>query len=89
MRREPVGNLMDGIWDFVQQTHNFIAIPGKIRSQHPTWQMAAEALSDGACREEGTDFFSYATGASRHFLDRNCGCVVVAGYADHPSARAH
>ena len=88
-------NLMPGIWDFVQQSHNFIASKVSLRPinavspQPHTWQTRADRVIDGPRLEEKTDFLSYyTTGAVAHFIGCDCCRVVVAGHADRACARA-
>src|SRR3954454_22371546 len=50
--------------------------------------MAADQLIDGRRPEDGTDFFSYAAGASPRVTQCDCRGVVVAGHADYAGARA-
>jgi hypothetical protein len=52
-----------------------------------SWQKAGKALIDEPFPEDGTDFFSYATGAPRRFPECDRCCVVVVGHADHADAR--
>src|SRR5258708_36091235 len=85
---------MTRISDFVQQTHNFIA-PGENcrRTERGlplgcSWQIAGDRLIDGPRPEDGTDFSSYAAGASPDIPEYDRSRVVVVGHADHARARA-
>src|SRR5437879_5808001 len=53
-----------------------------------TWQTAGDRVIDGPRPEDGTDFSSYAAGASPDIPWYDCRGVVVAGHADHAGARA-
>src|SRR5205823_11730559 len=53
-----------------------------------TWQTAGDRVIDGPRPEDGTDFSSYAAGASPDIPWYDCCGVVVAGHADHAAARA-
>src|SRR4029077_10314985 len=52
-----------------------------------SWQTAGDRLIDGPRPEDGTDFSSYAAGASPVIVGYDRGRVVVAGHADHARAR--
>jgi hypothetical protein len=45
------------------------------------WQKGGKTLIDESFPEDGTDFFSYAAGASGYLPDRDLCCVVVARHA--------
>ena len=53
-----------------------------------SWQIGGDRLIDGPRQEDGTDFTSYAAGASPDIAVHDCRHVVVAGHADHLGARA-
>src|SRR5882757_5442923 len=84
---------MTGILDFVQQTHNFIASAQNCRrttmvlTDSRSWQTGSDRLIDGP-PEDGTDFASYAAGASPHLTLSDRSRMVVACHADHACARA-
>src|SRR5436305_4506328 len=52
------------------------------------WQIARDRLIDDPFQEDGTDFLSYAAGASPRIPDHDCRGVVVAGHAGQLVARA-
>ena len=52
-----------------------------------SWQIAGDRLIDGPRPEDGTDFSSYAAGASPVIARHDRGRVVVARHADHACAR--
>src|SRR3954447_15436484 len=84
---------MTGILDFVQQTHNFITPAQNCRRTTMvlpicrSWQIAVDRLIERP-PEDGTDFSSYAVGASPDLAECDRGRMVVAGRADHAAARA-
>src|SRR5206468_7049076 len=53
-----------------------------------SWQNANERVIDGPRPEDGTDFSSYAAGASPFIAWYDRGPLVVAGHADYARARA-
>src|SRR2546421_4358355 len=53
-----------------------------------TWQTGGDRVIDGPRPEDGTDFSSYAAGASPFIARYDRGPLVVAGHADYPCARA-
>src|SRR6188474_2769371 len=85
---------MTDISDFVQQSHNFVASWYSRREDEAglrlscSWQEAGDKLIDGARPEDGTDFTSYAAGASPDIPECDCRGVVVAGHAYQSRARA-
>src|SRR5438046_10554311 len=94
MRVSHLAESHDGHFGFCPATsqvyHVVVKAPAsghRLRRSRP-WQMAADQLIDGRRPEDGTDFFSYAAGASPHVTQCDCRGLVVAGHADHAGARA-
>src|SRR6185437_15371296 len=91
MRRRDIWTPHDGHLSFCpanSQLYRFEVKLGRIFHASRSWQTAGDRLIDGPRPEDGTDFSSYAAGASSDIARSDCRDEVVAGHTDRIGARA-